>query len=146
MNKVEKKAFKYFDFLKGFDLFGVNIDFRIDNKWLHNSVCGGFFSLAFMIFSIMYIFNNFRDFISRSNMSLIFINKVLESNPKVNLTQNKFNLAFGLTFQNSTVADHLEYFDYSLELVQWIGIDTFIIKTIPLVNCEYQNFHGVSEA
>ncbi len=79
-------------------------------------------------------------------MSLIFINKVLESNPKVNLTQNKFNLAFGLTFQNSTVATNLKYFDFSFEIIQWIGIDTYIKKTIPLVNCEYENFQGVNEA
>ncbi len=32
------ESIKCLDFLKEFDLFGVNINFRINNKWLHNSV------------------------------------------------------------------------------------------------------------
>jgi hypothetical protein len=128
--------------IKNLDIFGAEVNFRIENKKLHQSYFGGFVSIVFIIFAFLYVMKYFILFATRGNMSLIFTNKILDSNPLVNLTESKFNIAFGLNSLNSSFTKSFteENFNYSFNLVEWIGTDDIRKSEIPFEICKYENF------
>jgi hypothetical protein len=142
MSMLGSKFSKILKVFKNMDFFGVKINFRIDEDWNHTTICGGCTSLIFFILATIYIIVNLVSFINRENMSLIFINKILKTNPKVNLTENKVIFALGLTHEYGSYPSY-ENFEFSLDLVKWIGVDIFIKESIPLVACKYENFRSI---
>jgi hypothetical protein len=83
MSNVTKNIL--FKSLRFLDIFGVSVNFRIHNDWEHKSNFSGTLSLLFIIISFAYVIQNFVTFVKKENMSLIFTNKIIDSNPAVNL-------------------------------------------------------------
>jgi hypothetical protein len=142
MSRTDSMFSKILKFFKEMDFFGVKINFRIDEDWNHTTICGGCTSLIFTLLSTTYIIVNLVSFINRENMALIFTNKILKSNPQVNLTENKVRFALGLTYENASYASY-ENYEFSLDLVKWIGVNNYIKESIPLIACKYENFKSI---
>jgi hypothetical protein len=126
-----------------FDIFGAKMNFRINSKKEHKSIFGGVTTVFFFTLSLIYILINFKDFVLWNNMDLIFTNKILEGNPFINLTKTEFAFAFGLQFQaNSSDATlkTTQYFDYSMNVVQWVGSDNITRYPIKLKKCTESDF------
>ena len=103
--------------IKECDCFGTFISFRINDEIEYKSLIGGFSTIIFTSFALAYTIYVSYYFISRKNVDLIYSNKIIQSNPKVNLTQLEFNFGFGLQYQsNGESAINLKYFKYNLSL------------------------------
>src|SRR5574344_576545 len=95
MEKVSK-CFK--SAIKECDCFGTFITFRMGNDLGYKSLIGGCSSIIYLIITVIYVFYMSVDFLTRKNVEFIFSNKVVESGPFVNLTDTKFNFAFGVQY------------------------------------------------
>jgi hypothetical protein len=145
---MDKKTHKcsFSSITKGLDIFGVKMNFRINNKKEFRSTCGGLTSLLFIIAAAYFVIINFNYFITRSNVSLIFTNKIVDSNPKVNLTDVEFAFSFSLFFENNATDGFdsaRDYVDVNLNLVQWVGESNFMTKNIQLKKCNSSDFYNV---
>jgi hypothetical protein len=144
--KQQKTWSKFTKVWKKFDIFGAKMNFRINSKKEHKSIFGGVTTIFFFTLSLIYILINFKDFVQWNNMNLIFTNKILEGDPFINLTKSEFAFAFGLQFQaNSTDATKFttQYFDYTMNVVQWVGADNITRIPIKLKKCTVSDFFNV---
>jgi hypothetical protein len=145
MNK-EDKHWRLSRFMKRLDIFGHKQTFRINNKREHRSICGGLVSMTFIICAFVFVLMNFKDFIMRNNVSLIFTNKILDTNPFVNLTQLEFNFAFTVSFEKNS-SDALEttseFLDFHLNLIEWVGEDDLRRVPISFKTCTEADFYNV---
>ena len=82
--------------IKACDGFGTFITFRINDDIEYKSLIGGISTILFVIITVVYTTYCCLGFFSRSNVDFIFTNKIVESDPYINLTDCHFNLAFGV--------------------------------------------------
>ena len=130
--------------IKECDCFGTFISFRINDEIEYKSLIGGFSTIIFTSFALAYTIYVSYYFISRKNVDLIYSNKIIQSNPKVNLTQLEFNFGFGLQYQsNGESAINLKYFKYNLSLCSWTDDEQLIYTNIPFRLCEKNDFFNL---
>ena len=85
-----------------------------------------------MLFSLGYILTLSMTFIKRKNIAFIYSNKIM-NNPFINLSEIEFTFAFGVQYSDnsfSSIEDMNLYFNYSIELIEWIGKDNLILMTL----------------
>ncbi len=138
--KIIKKVIKKFDY------FGTFITFRINDEIEYKSIIGGLTSIIFLILAILYTIYVGIPFIKRENIDFIFSNKIIETQPYINLTSTKFNFGFSIQYQDDATTatnDYIKYFNFSLKLKEWIGDDTIIIFPFGLKECEKSDFFNL---
>ena len=122
-----KKCFK--TAIKACDGFGTFITFRINEDIEYKSLIGGCSTILFVIITVVYASYCCSSFFARKNVDFIFTNKIVQSDPFINLTDSHFNLAFGVQFSEDampTVEATENYFKYSMNMVEWIGEDDLV--------------------
>ena len=130
--------------IKECDCFGTFISFRINDDIEYKSLIGGFSTIIFTTFALAYTLYVSYYFISRKNVDLIYSNKIIQSNPQVNLTQLEFNFGFGLQYQSDgESAVNLKYFKYNLSLCSWTDDEQLVYTNIPYRLCEKKDFFNI---
>ena len=132
--------------IKKCDYFGTFVTFRINDEIEYKSIIGGITSILFFILSISYSIYVGYPFIKRENIDFIFSNKIIETQPYINLTSVNYNMAFGIQYLNdasSAINDYIKYFNYSIILKEWIGIDKITSFTFGLKKCTKSDFFNL---
>ena len=132
--------------IKKCDFFGTFITFRINDEIEYKLIIGGLTSIIFLILAILYTIYVGIPFIQRENIDFIFSNKIIETQPYINLTSTKFNFGFSIQYQDDATTatkDYIKYFNFSLKLKEWIGEDTIIIFPFGLKECEKSDFFNL---
>ena len=103
------------------DLFATYVTFRINNEIEYKSIVGGLSSIIIMIFVIIYLIYEAIPFVKWENLNFIFSNKIIESDPVINLREVNFGFAFGIHFQKNgeLITDNFHnYLKYSINLIE----------------------------
>ena len=136
--------------IKQCDAFGTFISFRINEDLEYKSMIGGISTILFVIATLIYVFYNSYNFLSRSNVDFIFTNKILETGPFVNLTSSQFNIAFGIQFSDTDIEaetpalSHMkDYFTYKMTMTEWVGVDDIFEYQFGFKNCEKSDFYNI---
>lgn len=134
--------------LRNFDAFGVYLNFQYKNNKQYQSAVGGFVYLFFIALALIYLLINFRDFVSRSNFTLVYNEGVNFVAPNISFTKMKIGVAVGLRTDDWNFTKSLyKYFD--------IGFGGVILKKengvvkksrvkMNLLPCTYDNFYNNS--
>ncbi len=132
--------------IKKCDYFATFVTFRINDEIEYKSIVGGLTSIIFFLLAVTYTIYVGYPFIKRENIEFIFSNKIIESQPFINLTSINFNLAFGIQYQEnafSAIEDFKDYFNYSFIIKEWIGTDTIIEFPFGLKKCTKDDFFNL---
>ena len=136
--------------IKKCDLFQTFITFRINDDFEYKSLFGGISTIFFISITLLFTISYSINFIKRKNIDLIYSNKILEKEPFVNLTESKFNLAFGIQRQNDGgdyKFEKYDYFNYSFELIEWNDENNLTFNNLYLRPCSKEDFyHKVDES
>ena len=128
------------------DIFGILLTFRMNNKVKYRSIDGGVASIIFFIYSIFYIIYLGVPFIQRKNIDFIYSNKIIETQPFINLTEANFTFAFGIQFQSnfsSALTQSAKYFEYSVNIMEIISKTTERKYPLNLRKCVPSDFKEV---
>ena len=139
---MEKYIKKIVKIMKTIDYFGTFITFRVNDNIEYKSIIGGTFTLIYVFFALGYILTMSMSFIKRKNIDFIYSHKIM-SNPFIKLTQIEFTFAFGVQFTDnslSAVDDTNLYFNYSIELIEWINKENKNRKFLDYRKCSLNDF------
>ena len=130
--------------IKQCDIFGILITFKIKNEDQYQSIHGGIASLIFIMFTLFYVLYQGIPFITRKNLEFIFSNKILDTQPYINLIDAHFYFGFGLRYQENSspaIQDSEKYFNYSIILTEWNeGGDNIQNLQLGLKKCTKSDF------
>ena len=132
--------------IKACDGFGTFITFRINDDIEYKSLIGGCSTILFVIITVIYTIYCCSSFFSRKNVDFIFTNKIVQTDPQINLTSSHFNLAFGVQYSEdamSAIENTSQYFTYKMNIVEWIGDDDLIAYPFSFKQCEPSDFYNV---
>ena len=132
--------------IKACDGFGTFITFRINDDIEYKSIIGGCSTILFVIITVIYTTYCCSSFFSRKNVDFIFTNKIVETDPQINLTSSHFNLAFGVQYSEdamSAIENTSQYFTYKMNIVEWIGDDDLVAYPFSFKQCEPSDFYNV---
>ena len=133
---------KIIQFIKKIDYFGTFITFRVNDHFEYKSIIGGTFTLIYALFAFGYILTLSISFIKRKNIDFIYSYKIM-SNPFINLTNIKFIFSFGIQYSKnslSAINDTSLYFNYSIQLIEWVGTDNITFKSLNYKKCDLSDF------
>jgi hypothetical protein len=136
---------KFKSLIQEIDLFGTFITFRINDDIEYKSVIGGCSTILFSIFTFFYTLYYSCSFLDRKNIDYKYSTKTIESSPFLNLTSEKFNFAFGVQKQEdgddyTYESEDENFFNYSVELAEWIDEEKFIYNNLNLKPCITKDF------
>ena len=134
------------NFIRFCDIFGILVTFRINNKIKYRSIDGGIATIIFLIYSIFFAIYLGIPFIKRKNIDFIYSNKIVQSQPYINLTDSNFSLAFGIQYPinlSSAINDFEKYFNYSMILKEVIEKTSIKNYPIELKYCLLSDFNGI---
>ena len=134
---------KFGKIIKKCDNFGTFVTFRINNEIEYKSVVGGITTILFLILSISYTIYVGIPFVTRKNIEFIYSHKILETQPYINLTRVNFNLAFGIQYIDdalTAIYDGKDYFNFSIKIKEWIGVDEIYEFPFGLKPCTHSDF------
>ena len=146
MQKIRSCWSEFKHIIRFCDIFGILVTFRINDKVKYKSIDGGVISIIFFAYSIFFLIYLGIPFIKRKNIDFIYSNKIIESEPFINLTETHFNLAFGIQFQrNSSPAMNtfLNYFNYSIIIKESTDRNSLNNIKLGIKKCEYSNFKDI---
>ena len=132
--------------IKACDGFGTFITFRINDDIEYKSIIGGCSTILFVIITVIYTTYCCSSFFSRKNVDFIFTNKIVQTDPQINLTSSHFNLAFGVQYSEdamSAIENTSQYFTYKMNIVEWIGDDDLVAYPFSFKKCEPSDFYNV---
>ena len=86
MKKIRSCWSEFKHLIRYCDIFGILVTFRINDKVKYKSIDGGVISLIFFVYSIFFTIYLGIPFIKRKNIDFIYSNKIIESQPFINLT------------------------------------------------------------
>ena len=132
--------------IKACDGFGTFITFRINDDIEYKSIIGGCSTILFVIITVIYTTYCCSSCFSRKNVDFIFTNKIVETDPQINLTSSHFNLAFGVQYSEdamSAIENTSQYFTYKMNIVEWIGDDDLVAYPFSFKQCEPSDFYNV---
>ena len=130
--------------IKNCDCFGTFITFRINEDNELKSLFGGLATIFYILIAIIYITYMSYRFIARKELSFINAYRIVESEPFLNLTETEFNFAFGIESEdteNPYVEEGINFFNYSVYLIEWIGKKNITKINIPIKKCTQEDFH-----
>ena len=129
--------------IKKSDIFGVLITFRINNEEEYKTIHGGIATIIFLLFTLFYTIYLGVPFVKRENIDFIYSNKILDSNPYINLSEAHFRFGFGLQYQNDSspaIKDSEIYFNYSITLKERFNKKKIIEYPFGLQKCSREDF------
>ena len=129
--------------IKKIDIFGILVSFNIDFKNNYKSIYGGIGTLILFTFSISITLLLGFPFFQRKNIEFIYSNKIVQTQPYINLTEAHFKFGFGIQYQDTAlpaINDYEKYFNYSIILKEWIGKDKITESPFNLKKCDYSDF------
>ena len=132
--------------IKACDGFGTFITFRINDDIEYKSLIGGCSTILFVIITVIYTTYCCSGFFSRKNVDFIFTNKIVQTDPQINLTSSHFNVAFGVQYSEdamSAIENTSLYFTYKMNIVEWIGDDDLVAYPFSFKQCEASDFYNV---
>ena len=132
--------------IKKIDIFGIIVSFNIDFENKYKSIYGGIGTLILFAFSISVTLILGFPFFQRKNIEFIYSNKIVQTQPYINLTKAHFKFGFGIQYQDTAlpaINDFEKYFTYSIILKEWIGKDKIIESFFNLKKCNYSDFSYV---
>ena len=130
--------------IKSLDFFGTLITFRINNDIEYKSLFGGICSILFFLVSSSYIIYESYFFVLRKNVDFIYSKKTIET-PFLNLSNIEYRFAFGLQYEkndSSCVLDTLQYFNYSISLIETYNSKLIKETPIGIKLCEKNDFNN----
>ena len=131
--------------IKNCDCFGTPLTFRINNELEYKSIIGGISTILFTILAGLYISYMSYRFLWRKDFDFIYSNKIVDSGANINLTEVKFNLAFGIQFTidgSNAIETMKKYMHYSMTINQWNGgTDNITYYRFDLAKCNLSDFH-----
>ena len=125
------------------DFFGTFISFRVEHDIKYKSLIGGTCTIIYLIIALIYILYMAIPFLKRKDITFTYSNKIVSKNPFVNLSAINFNFAFGPLFLSdaaSAIENTTKYFNYKINIVEWVGIDDFFSKEIFFNFCNESDF------
>ena len=132
--------------IKACDCFGTFITFRMGEDIEYKSLIGGCSTILFVFITVIYASYCCSSFFSRKNVDFIFTNKIVQSDPSINLTDCHFTLAFGVQFSEDAmpaVEETKDFFTYSMNIVEWIGDDDLVTYPFSFKTCETSDFYSM---
>ena len=137
---ISKKAK---NLIRELDYFGTIVSFRLGEDLKYKSLIGGTCTIIYIIIALVYILYMLIPFLKRKEINFTFSNKIISQNPFVNLSSTNFNFAFGVLYssdQASAIENTTKYFDYKINLIEWIGVDDLFKKEILFNYCNESDF------
>ena len=125
------------------DFFGTFISFRVEHDIKYKSLIGGTCTIIYLIIALIYILYMAIPFLKRKDITFTYSNKIVSKNPFVNLSAINFNFAFGPLFLSdaaSAIENTTKYFNYKINIIEWVGIDDFFSKEIFFNFCNKSDF------
>jgi len=135
--------------LKLFDYFGANINLRVQKEEKFTTPIGGLGSIVFTIGAFYFCLLSFISLITRGNMNLIFYEKYYQDPPKINFTEQNFNLAFSLYYDtNNSIISNLSnlYLVEKINLVKMTNSSKKEKFPLKLRNCIEEDFYGILDS
>jgi len=87
--------------MKNIDFSKVTFGFYIDGKESYKTTLGGTLYSAMFIYLVYFTIDVILDLFSRNNFKSITINKILSTNPELNLNENMLNFGFSIVDENN---------------------------------------------
>ena len=137
---ISKKAK---NLIRELDYFGTIVSFRLGEDLKYKSLIGGTCTIIYIVIALIYILYMLIPFLKRKEINFTFSNKIISQNPFVNLSSTNFNFAFGVLYssdQASAIENTTKYFDYKINLIEWIGVDDLFKKEILFNYCNESDF------
>ncbi len=132
--------------IKKIDIFGIIVSFNIDFENKYKSIYGGIGTLILFAFSISVTLILGFPFFQRKNIEFIYSNKIVQTQPYINLTKAHFKFGFGIQYQSNAlpaINDFNNYFNYSIIVKEWIDKDIIIESSFGLKKCNYSHFLNI---
>ena len=129
--------------IRELDYFGTIVSFRLGEDLKYKSLIGGTCTIIYIIIALVYILYMLIPFLKRKEINFTFSNKIISKNPYVNLSSTNINFAFGALFssdQASAIENTTKYFDYKINIIEWVGIDDFFEKEIFFNFCNQSDY------
>ena len=129
--------------IRELDYFGTIVSFRVGEDLKYKSLIGGTCTIIYLIIALIYILYMLIPFLKREEINFTFSNKIISKNPFVNLSSTNINFAFGALFssdQASAIENTTKYFDYKINIIEWVGIDDFFEKEIFFNFCNQSDY------
>ena len=129
--------------IRELDYFGTIVSFRLGEDLKYKSLIGGTCTIIYIIIALIYILYMLIPFLKRKEINFTFSNKIISKNPYVNLSSTNINFAFGALFssdQASAIENTTKYFDYKINIIEWVGIDDFFEKEIFFNFCNQSDY------
>jgi hypothetical protein len=128
------------------DYFGVPINFQVKDKHKYRSLLGGSIFIFYFIFSVVYIFLNFKNFINREQINSILNEVFLDFAPELDFVNMSLSMAIGLDVGDPTnLAKIYKYLQINANLVEMKKSDGISTKTKYILNlsqCNQSKFEG----
>ncbi len=134
--------------IKGFDLSGHKVNFKIKSDDQFRSTCSGISYLIYIIIGIAYFTYYFLQFVQRKSFNLSYATKILNPIPEINLRDQKMNISILLTTASGTpimdlVADNTFEIVFEKSVLSVSGEQN--ITDIPTQICTKEFFPDISE-
>jgi len=147
MSQVQKsKKFNAFNFLKEIDHFGVNLNFQYKQKKIFKSSFGGCVFICYIFFCFSYLLTNYRNFVDRTRMNLIYNEGVERKAPPINFSNYSIGVAIGILPDNFKDLDEIyKYLGVSFEIRSTEQVNGTSIRTrrrINLDKCTESSFYN----
>ena len=129
--------------IRELDYFGTIVSFRLGEDLKYKSLIGGTCTIIYIVIALIYILYMLIPFLKRKEINFTFSNKIISKNPFVNLSSTNINFAFGALFssdQASAIENTTKYFDYKINIIEWVGIDDFFEKEIFFNFCNQSDY------
>ena len=127
--------------IRELDYFGTIVSFRLGEDLKYKSLIGGTCTIIYIIIALIYILYMLIPFLKREEINFTFSNKIISKNPFVNLSSTNINFAFGAySDQASDIENTTKYFDYKINIIEWVGIDDFFEKEIFFNFCNQSDY------
>ena len=99
-----------FNLIERMDLFGQNIDFKINGQSKSKTLFGGILSMLMIILLIVFLFISSEDVLYRKNPQIAVQNNVLETIPEIISNKDNFPVSVSLTGNSNDAINKPEYF------------------------------------
>ena len=136
------------NFLRALDTFGIVYNFRYRDKKKYQTAMGGFISILFLIFVIIFVILNFIPFAKRKNYTIVYYTMNLAETQEVNIFESQSNFAIGLSCEKSKneKKDIFDLLDLTSNYVSYRKFNNGSYVKFPKVlithKCTYKDFYN----
>ncbi|EGR32791.1 hypothetical protein IMG5_070730 [Ichthyophthirius multifiliis] len=135
---------KYLNLIRKADLFGIPVNFNINQQDKYKTSIGGFFSLIMLMIVFIFFWTKTIDFLTKQNIIIQTKTQFIQDPPAKNITSNSFMFAIRLDqddfiknpFFNVTL---IKRFDYLITLQGQFNSQTFQFAKFEIKLCDQKN-------